>query len=44
MLRDIKFPEPSPETLILLCGNKEFHANIKQMLFDNGYTAEMVLG
>lgn len=42
MLKDLGFPEPSEETLIVFCGPSPFNNSFEEMLEDAGYGDNMV--
>ena len=41
LLKELGFPEPSPETIILWCGPDAFNETLKAMLTEAGYTDQM---
>jgi len=42
MLKSLNFPEPSEDTMILMCGPKAFTEAIKEFLLTAGYTENMM--
>jgi len=44
MLQQLGFPEPSPETLYILCGPRPFNQACKEMLISAGHAAGNVFG
>lgn len=44
MLQSLGFPEPSEETLIMICGPAAFNKHVKEILAAAGYTEEMIFG
>lgn len=44
MLQSLGFPEPSEETLIMICGPAAFNKHVKELLTAAGYADDMIFG
>jgi ferredoxin-NADP reductase len=42
MLKECRFPEPSPETLIVYCGPAPFNKTVEEVLTSLGYDKDMM--